>query len=119
MAVDPTVVALVGTLMGGVGLKVVEHWLGKNKVKVDDASRLRDELRLEITAQREEIKSLEAEVDKWRKEYYDLFLKYTQLNTDLTIALQRIKDEAKELPPDPPKSPAEIDNATLDPRSQG
>lgn len=112
MAVDPTVVALVGTIMGGVGLKVVEHWLGKNKVKVDDASRLRDELRLEITAQREEIKQLETEVDKWRKEYYDLFLKYTQLNTDLTIALQRIKDEVKELPPEPPKPPQTIDNST-------
>lgn len=110
MAVDPTVVALIGTIMGGVGLKVVEHWLGKNKVKVDDASRLRDELRLEITAQRDEIKGLEADVDKWRKEYYDLFLKYTQLNTDLTIALQRIKDDAKDLPPEPPKPPEQIDN---------
>lgn len=109
MAVDPTVVALIGTLMGGVGLKVVEHWLGKNKVKVDDASRLRDELRLEITAQREEIKGLESEVDKWRKEYYDLFLKHTQVQTDLTIALQRIKDEAAQLPPHPPKHPDEIE----------
>lgn len=109
MAVDPTVVALVGTIMGGVGLKVVEHWLGKNKVKVDDATSLRAELRLEITAQREEIRQLETDVDKWRKEYYDLFLKYTQLNADLTIALQKIKDEVRQLPPEPPKHPAELD----------
>lgn len=112
MAVDPTVVALIGTLMGGVGLKVVEHWLGKNKVKVDDASRLRDELRLEITAQREEIRQLEQEVDKWRKEYYDLFLKYTALETDLKLALHNIKQEAErgtltadELSRQPPKTP--------------
>ena len=109
MAVDPTIVALIGTLMGGVGLKVAEHWLGRNKFKVDDASRLRDELRIEITAQREEIKALEADVDKWRKEYYDLFLKYTQLSTDLTIALQRIKDEVRQLPPEPPQPPNEIE----------
>lgn len=96
MAVDPTLVALFGTIMGGVGLKVAEHWLGKNKLKVDDASRLRDELRLEITSQREEIKALEAAVDKWRAEYYDLRDKYTALQTELTLALQKIKDEADE-----------------------
>ena len=94
MALDPTVVALVGTVMGGVGLKVAEHWLGRNKVKVDDASRLRDELRLEITAQKEEIRQLEAEVEKWRKEYYDLFQKYMSLETDLKLALHNIKQEA-------------------------
>jgi predicted nucleic acid-binding Zn-ribbon protein len=112
MAVDPTVVALVGTIFGGVGLKLAEHWLGRNKVKVDDASRLRDELRLEITAQREEIKALEAEVDKWRKEYYDLFLKYTALETDLKLALHNIKQEAErgtlnvdELSKEPPPTP--------------
>lgn len=96
MAVDPTIVALIGTVMGGVGLKVAEHWLGKGKVKVDDAARLRDELRMEITTQREEIRQLEAEVEKWRKEYYDLFQKYMSLETDLKLALHNIKQEVLE-----------------------
>lgn len=93
MALDPTVIALIGTVMGGVGLKVAEHWLGRNKVRVDDAARLRDELRLEITAQREEIKALEADVDKWKKEYYDLKGMYMNLEVDLKFALQKIKAE--------------------------
>lgn len=122
MAVDPTIVALIGTVMGGVGLKVVEHWLGKNKVKVDDASLMRTELRLEITnksseitALREEIKDLEVEVEKWRKEYYDLFLKYSALETDLKLALHNIKMEAEsaqltteELSKQPPVVPPTI-----------
>lgn len=95
MAVDPTVVALIGTVMGGVGLKVVEHLLSKGKVKVDDAARLRDELRMEITTQKEEIRQLEAEVEKWRKEYYDLFQKYMSLETDLKLALHNIKQEVE------------------------
>lgn len=95
MALDPTVVALVGTIMGGVGLKVAEHWLGRKKVKVDDAARLRDELRMEITTQKEEIRQLEAEVEKWRKEYYDLFQKYMSLETDLKLALHNIKAEVQ------------------------
>lgn len=94
MALDPTVIALIGTVMGGVGLKVAEHWLGRNKVRVDDAARLRDELRLEITAQREEIKTLETEVDHWKKDYYELKGLYMNLEVDLKFALQKIKNEA-------------------------
>lgn len=85
MAADPTVVALIGTLMGGVGLKVVEHWLGRNKVKIDDAAKLRDELRLEITALRAENKQLEADVDKWKKDYYDQYATIVQLKTELQL----------------------------------
>jgi len=105
-ALDPTVVALVGTIMGGVGLKVVEHWLGKNKVKVDDASRLRDELRLEITAQREEIRELEQEVNKWRADYYNMFEKYVRSQTELTIALEKVKDITAALPQPPLDEPS-------------
>lgn len=94
MAIDPAWIALIGTVCGGVGLKVAEHWLGRSKVKVDDAARIRDELRLEITAQREEIKQLEADVTKWREEYYNLRDKYTSLQTELTLALEKIKREA-------------------------
>ena len=108
LSIDPTVTAVVGTIFGGVGLRLVEHWLSRNKVRVDDAARIRDELRLEITAQREEIKQLEDDVDKWKNEYYDLRDKYVQIQTELTLALQRIKEEAEkagihEPLTDPPK----------------
>jgi chromosome segregation ATPase len=102
---DPAIIALVGTLSGGVGLKVTEWWLGRNKVRADDARSIRDELRLEITAQREEIKQLEADVDKWRTEYYDLRDKYINLQTELTLALERIKAEvAEQSQQTPPKA---------------
>ena len=111
-AIDPAWIALIGTLCGGIGLKVAEHWLGKNKVKVDDAARIRDELRLEITAQREEIKDLETDVEKWRSEYYALRDKYVELQTELTLALAKIKQEAadaeaaaKQLETAPPATP--------------
>jgi uncharacterized coiled-coil DUF342 family protein len=94
MAIDPAWIALIGTLAGGVGLKFAEHWLGRSKVKVDEASKIRDELRLEITAQRQEIKDLETEADKWKKEYYDLREKYMTLQTELTLALQQIRQQA-------------------------
>jgi len=99
MALDPAWIALIGTIFGGAGLKAAESWLGKNRVKVDDAARIRDELRLEITAQREEIKQLEEDVDKWRGEYYNLRDKYVELQTELTLALEKIKAHTPTEPP--------------------
>jgi chromosome segregation ATPase len=90
MAIDATWIALVGTVCGGVGLKVAEHWLGRNKVKIDDAAQIRDELRLEINTNREEIRSLEEGLEEWRKKYYELFEAHIALQTELTIAKREI-----------------------------
>lgn len=92
---DPALLALVGTVVGTIGLRVIEHWLTRGKVKIDDAARIRDELRMEVTSQREEIKQLETDAIKWRNEYYDLRDKYIQLQTELTLALRTLQDEAK------------------------
>lgn len=94
MSLDPAWIALIATVCGGVGLKVAEHWLGRNKVRVDDATQIRDELRLEIASLREENKALEAELTKWREEYFTVREKQVQLQTALTIALEKIRDDA-------------------------
>jgi predicted nuclease with TOPRIM domain len=96
MHIDPAWLALVGTIFGGVGLKLLEIWLGRSKVRVDEAANIRSELRVEIASLREEVKSLENEVDKWREDYYDLRDKYATLNTEYLIALEKIKAEADE-----------------------
>ena len=93
MALDPAWIALIATVCGGVGLKVIEHWLGRNKVKVDDAARIRDELRIEITSQKEEIKLLETEANSWRERYYALLEKHMNLQTELAWAIRGIKME--------------------------
>lgn len=98
MALDPTVVALIGTIMGGVGLKIAEYFLGKGRVKVDDASRIRDELRLEITALRTENHQLETERDKWRSDYYALYQKNMGVTTDLQL-LRGQYDKQAQAPP--------------------
>lgn len=93
---DPVWIALVGTLFGSAGLKAVEHFLSRDRVKVDDAAKIRDELRLEITSQREEIKALEADALKWRDEYYNLRDKYVALQTELTLALRTLQAETNQ-----------------------
>lgn len=96
MTIEPAWIAFGGTVFGGVGLKVIEHWLGRNKIKVDDAQQIRDELRLEITSQREEIRELEAEVKSWRDQYYEVLQKYMIQTTELQLALHKIKEETIE-----------------------
>lgn len=100
-SVDPAWIALIGTLCGGIGLKVIEHWLGKSKVKMDEATKLRDELRIQMAEQKEEIKSLEAEVDKWRNEYYNLRDSYSKLTTQYMIVQQQMLALGKEIPNPP------------------
>lgn len=93
---DPAWIALIGTLFGGVVLKVTEHWLGKTKTNATDAASIREELRTQITSQKDEINSLEDEVNEWRSKYYDLRDSYIKVQTELTIALEKIKQEAAE-----------------------
>lgn len=95
MALDPAYIALIGTLCGGIGLKVAEHYLGKNNRRSDDASRIRDELRIEITNLREDRKSLEGELEELRERYYALYEKFIAQTTELTLALQKIGTDAQ------------------------
>jgi malate synthase len=67
---NPTVLALLGTIFGGVGLKVTEAFLGKKKVQSDEAASIRKELREDVNSLRQQIKEQKMETDKWRDEYY-------------------------------------------------
>lgn len=71
--------ALYGTIFGGVGLKVVEAFLGRFKNKDDTATALRAELRQELSNLRDEARKLREEVDEhdeavdqWRMKYWSL-----------------------------------------------
>lgn len=71
--------ALAGTVFGGVGLKIIESFLGRNKSKEDVAYRFRDELRAEILLLRtehdklqREAAALRKEIDEWRNKYFKL-----------------------------------------------
>lgn len=95
MAIDPAWIALIGTLCGGLGLKVIEHWLGKSKEKSDEATKIRDELREQIDDLRAEVRELETERDKYRNEYYDLMQKYSTVYFELQEALAKIRGQAE------------------------
>lgn len=74
--------ALIGALLGGSGLKVIEHWLNKSKVKDDAATSFRKELREEVTLLREELRKAETELDLWRDKYYSLMDEYSKFKRE-------------------------------------
>lgn len=94
-------IALVGTIFGGVGLKVTERWLNRAKEKNDTAKEIRDELRTDMAAYRAEILTLKAEVDKveaevvsWQEKYFELRDKYSTLKALYEDALRQIQTKA-------------------------
>lgn len=82
--------ALIGTLFGGAGFKVIEHVLGRSKTKVDAATSLREELRKELTDIRKEADELRDELDMWRSKYYSLVSSIA--SGDLKEALRKISE---------------------------
>lgn len=102
LPLDPAWIALLGTVVATVGLKFTEHWLNRNKNQNDDAKQIRDELRIQIISQKEEIERIETELEAWRTKYYDLRDQFMTQNTELTIALDKLKATAKTLDARPP-----------------
>lgn len=97
-------VALLGTVFGGAGLKIIESWLGKAKERNSEAASIREELRKEIDSLRAQLNKagaeeqrLEAMVDHWRAQYYDLRDEKQKVVTELTIVMDRLKKYEKNL----------------------
>ena len=96
--IDGAWLALIGTIFGGAGLKSVDSWLGRSRVRQEQELSLREELRSEITSIREELAKskveelrLETELDAWKTKFYQQFVLITEKATELTIATNKIE----------------------------
>lgn len=84
-------IALIGTVLGGVGLKFVEHWLSRSKVRDDTAAQLRNELRTEIQGLKQELNNVESDLDKWRGKYYELMDNFIKVKSELETAMRALQ----------------------------
>lgn len=92
-------IALIGTVLGGVGLKFVEHWLSRSKVRDDTASQLRSELRTEIQGLKTELNNVESDLDKWRGKYYELMDNFIKVKSELEMAMRTLQQNNNNQPP--------------------
>lgn len=91
---DPAWIALIGTVFGGVGLKVIERWLSKTERE----SAGRRDLLTEVSDLQKRIDLLEEEVTAWRNRYYEEQEKVAMLRVQAINAGLLPADLAK--PPD-------------------
>jgi predicted phage gp36 major capsid-like protein len=83
-------IALIATLFGGAGLKIIESVLARGQKRVDTATQLREELRREGEALkkdaaelREEIRKVEQELDAWKEKYFILLQEFLEIKSQL------------------------------------
>jgi hypothetical protein len=78
---DTAWIALVGTVFGGAGLKIIESFLSRGQGRADVASAMREELRKESTSLREEMRVVEKDLDAWKEKYFLLLQEYLELKS--------------------------------------
>jgi len=88
---SPAWLALIGTIIATVGVKVLERWLGKADRSTTDAAQIRLELKDQVQSYKEEIRRLEDEVDEWRGKYYAVMEELVAKRIELQNALDQIK----------------------------
>lgn len=71
-------VLLIGVLGGSFGVELVKSIFGLSKIKFDDATKIRAELHNEVNTLRQDIKSLQKDLDYWKGEYYTLLQRYNE-----------------------------------------
>lgn len=89
-------VGLISAISGGLGLKVFDFWVSRAQAKVDEATRIRDDLRGQISEQNNEIKELEKSLDDWKDKFYQLKEDYATVNAQYVMALNQLKLEMEE-----------------------
>ena len=87
----PEWIALIGTIVATIGVKIVERWLSKKDRASSDAAQIRSELKEQVSDYKEEIRRLEDEIDELRTKYYATLEELVAKRIELQNALDQIK----------------------------
>lgn len=98
--------ALIGTLGGGIGIKVIEPWVNKRSRHDSTPAEIREELRLQIQSLKEDvvksqahIDSTEKEMNEWQAKYWELIAEHSKqqrLMLDYLSEVTSLKAKIKE-----------------------
>lgn len=65
-------VGIVAAMVGGVGVKIFDYFNNKSEIEVDDATRLREELRAQVRALQEQFDRVNSELEEYREKEFEL-----------------------------------------------
>ena len=80
---NSAIIAAIGALIVGVLMKFISKLTDKRKDTLNEHLELRRELREELDAVKEEISTLQKELDEWREKYYHQVEVTTLLQAEL------------------------------------
>lgn len=88
-----TYASVLSAVFGGVGVKVLEKIINKRSEQFMEASRIREELRTELTYLREELEGWKRETDDWRGRYYEK----VEENIKMITEIENLRNELHSL----------------------
>lgn len=88
----PAVYATIAGFFVGLLVKVVDKVLDKRKNALDEHLALRKELREELEAVKQELHTLQSELDEWKEKYYTQL----QITQELRLDVLRLTEELEE-----------------------
>jgi len=96
--------ALIGTIVGSVGLEILRRTLDRRDKQATHGSQIRDELRTQVLDLRDQLakakeieQRLEDEVEEWRSKFYDKRDEDIKRQTELMLAYSRIESLQHEM----------------------
>lgn len=92
---DTAWIALIGTIVGGAGLKTIEKFLARGGERIDTATDMRDELRKDLASSKDEARLLEKELDLWKEKYFQLLQEHLDTKSQLAHVKGPVKPENK------------------------
>ncbi len=96
LSLHSSIVALLGAVLGGVGVKVVDQWFSLRKSHSRGQTDIQLELHRELAKVREEtrvdLEKVEMELDEWKQKYYKLMEDHQTLVAENLYMQVRNKD---------------------------
>lgn len=80
----------IGALLGILGLKLVERQFKWGAKRLDDATKMREELWSEVRSLREEMNRMDAELTEWKERYFNLQSEYTELKVRYEVVQEEL-----------------------------
>jgi chromosome segregation ATPase len=80
---NPTYITLITAIFGGAGVEVLKKIVSRQSEATSDATKIRDELRLQIESLHRDINDARHESDEWREKYWAQVKENVGLRGDL------------------------------------
>lgn len=79
------ILAAISAIVAGLGVKLIDLFINRGSVRIDEAQQIRLELREEAKKRAEEISELKDELFTWKERYYDILHQYEEVKLELEM----------------------------------